>query len=82
MRSREAQLNDIGTGFDLDQTTKALSLAGVTTRWMDYSDDSPDGWDMDAYYQFFDSWFVHLPLETKERIVSAIVPELYARLTQ
>ena len=65
------ELNEEGTHFLLDETTKAYELGGVKKHWMDYS--YPDeGWDQDKYYAEFDAWWVSLPYEKKLSIYNEI----------
>jgi hypothetical protein len=80
-------LNEIGTSFDLDQTTKAYRLGDVNINWTDYTydwynelpedeqmkDENLDkAWDMDAYYADFDKWWKSLPTEKQQEIYNNI----------
>lgn len=62
-------LNNIGHGFDLEQTTNAYHLGGKKTHWTDYST-GDDEWDEDSYYRDFNSWWDELPEDEKVRICS------------
>ena len=80
-------LKTIGRSFDLDQTTKAYELGGKNVYWTDYTfdwynnlseeeqmkDENLDNaWDMDAYYQDFDNWWMSLSTEKQNEIYNQI----------
>ena len=79
-------LSNIGTSFDLDQTTKAYELGGESIYWTDYTfkwfNELPESeqnkhldnaWDMDKYYKDFDEWWQNLPSSKQEEIYNAII---------
>ena len=74
---------DLGFYFDLDQTSKAYSLGGKNVDWTDYTydwynalseeeqmkDENLDNaWDMDKYYNDFDTWWCGLSDEVRKDI--------------
>jgi len=72
----EQELNEWGTSADLDTCERIYREHGISKSWIDYSipgaTDPDNLWDQDAYYKDFDSWWLGLPLQEKQRIYQQI----------
>lgn len=71
------EITHAGQYMDLDETTEAYELGGVSKHWTEYTienedDDDEETFDEEAYYNDFNSWWDNLPFEEQKRIYEQI----------
>lgn len=65
----------VGLFFDLDECEEAYKASGIKKVWIDYSFPEPtDGeeWDVDKFFEDFDTWWLNLPKTKQAEITSRL----------
>lgn len=69
----------VGLFFDLDECQKAYKAGGVKKSWVEYSYSEPtdegEEWNVEKFFEDFDTWWLNLPKTKQEEITSLICSE-------